>query len=185
MSEQILAETVEEMKMAILACKEKLAAIPDGRVDPAMFDKIEVDYYGSMTPINQLVTFSMPERRLAIMTLLDISMLGKIEQAIRESGLNLKLSNDGKSIHAMGYSLSQESSRRYIVVAQTKAEEGRVSIKISRGKARTALAQLHVDSVAGDEERRRAEIELEEIGDKYLTQIDELLKRKEAELIVV
>lgn len=185
MSEQILAETVEEMKMAILAFKEKLAAIPDGRIDPAMFDKIEVDYYGSKMSINELVTVSMPERGLAILTPVDISLLANMEQAIRKSRPDVSLRTDSKSIRVTARAVSQERSQEYIATAQAKAEEGRVSIKDSRSKARTALAQLPVDSVTSDEEKRRALTELEETGEKYLTQIDELLKRKVTELTII
>lgn len=182
MSEQILAETVEEMKMAILAFKENLAAIPDGRVYPSMFDKIEVDYYGSMISISELVSVSMPERSLAILIPVDISLLGNMEQAIRNSRPDVSLRNDGKSIRVTARLVSQERSKEFMALAQAKAEAGRLSIRVSRQRARTALAQLPINSVAGDEKKRQAETELEKIGDKYLTQIDELLKRKEAEL---
>lgn len=185
MSEQILAETVEEMKTAISAFKEKLAFIPDGSLDTAIFNKIKVDYYGSMMSISELISLSRPERGVAILTPVDIILLGNMEQAIRKSRPDVSLRNDGKSIRVTARAVSQERSKEYIAAAQEKAEEGRLSIGDSRRKARTALAQLPVDSVASDEEQRRALTELEEIGDKYLTQIDELLKRKVTELAAI
>lgn len=183
MIEQILVEADEKMKMAVRAFAENLAAIPTGRAHPAMFNTIEADYYGAMTPINQLAGVSVPEPRLAILTPFDSSVLRNIEQAIRESDLGVNPSNDGRTIRVSFPELTEERRKEYIKVAQAKAEDARVSVRSIRNTAHAALYKLVMDMEAGEDEVRRAEQELDDTTAKYLAQVDELLKHKETELL--
>lgn len=183
--EETLLEAEEKMEKAVVVAKEDFAAIRTGRAHPAMFNKIVADYYGALTPINQLASFSVPEPRMAVVTPFDKSALRNIEQAIRDSDLGVNPSNDGNIIRVVFPELTEERRRDYIKVAKAKAEDARVSIRSVRRKAKEALDKLVKDGEVGEDEGRRAEKELDDTTHKYVAQVDELLKHKEAELLEV
>ncbi len=183
--EETLLEAEEKMEKAVVVAKEDFAAIRTGRAHPAMFNKIVADYYGALTPINQLASFSVPEPRMAVVTPFDKSALRNIEQAIRDSDLGVNPSNDGNIIRVSFPELTEERRRDYIKVARTKAEDSRISIRAVRRKAKEALDKLVKDKETGEDEVRRAEKELDDTTAKYVAQVDELLKHKEAELLEV
>jgi ribosome recycling factor len=183
--EETLLEAEEKMEKAVVVAKEDFAAIRTGRAHPAMFNKIVADYYGAPTPINQLASFSVPEPRMAVVTPFDKSALRNIEQAIRDSDLGVNPSNDGNIIRVVFPELTEERRREYIKVAKGKAEDARVSIRSVRRKAKDAIDKLIKDGETGEDEGRRAEKELDDTTHKYVAQVDELLKHKEAELLEV
>jgi ribosome recycling factor len=183
--EETLLEAEEKMEKAVVVAKEDFAAIRTGRAHPAMFNKIVADYYGAPTPINQLASFSVPEPRMAVVTPFDKTALRNIEQAIRDSDLGVNPSNDGNIIRVVFPELTEERRRDYIKVARGKAEDSRVSIRSVRRKAKDAIDKLVKDGEVGEDEGRRAEKELDDATHKYVAQVDELLKHKEAELLEV
>src|SRR5690242_15224582 len=183
--EETLLEAEEKMEKAVVVAKEDFAAIRTGRAHPAMFNKIVADYYGAPTPINQLASFSVPEPRMAVVTPFDKTALRNIEQAIRDSDLGVNPSNDGNIIRVVFPELTEERRRDYIKVAKGKAEDSRVSIRSVRRKAKDAIDKLVKDGEIGEDEGRRAEKELDDSTHKYVAQVDELLKHKEAELLEV
>jgi ribosome recycling factor len=183
--EETLLEAEEKMEKAVVVAKEDFAAIRTGRAHPAMFNKIVADYYGAPTPINQLASFSVPEPRMAVVTPFDKTALRNIEQAIRDSDLGVNPSNDGNIIRVVFPELTEERRRDYIKVAKSKAEDSRVSIRSVRRKAKDAIDKLIKDGEVGEDEGRRAEKELDDTTAKYVAQVDELLKHKEAELLEV
>jgi ribosome recycling factor len=183
--EETLLEAEEKMEKAVVVAKEDFAAIRTGRAHPAMFNKIVADYYGALTPINQLASFSVPEPRMAVVTPFDKSALRNIEQAIRDSDLGVNPSNDGNIIRVVFPELTEERRRDYIKVAKTKGEDAKVSIRSVRRKAKDAIDKLVKDGEVGEDEGRRAEKELDDTTAKYVAQGDELLKHKEAELLEV
>ncbi|MEU7282708.1 ribosome recycling factor [Streptomyces sp. NPDC045431] len=185
MIEETLLEAEEKMEKAVLVAKEDFAAIRTGRAHPAMFNKIVADYYGAVTPINQLASFSVPEPRMAVVTPFDKSALRNIEQAIRDSDLGVNPSNDGNIIRVVFPELTEDRRREYIKVAKGKAEDSKVSIRSVRRKAKDALDKAVKDGDIGEDEGRRAEKDLEDLTHKYVAQVDELLKHKEAELLEV
>jgi ribosome recycling factor len=183
--EETLLEAEEKMEKAVVVAKEDFAAIRTGRAHPAMFNKIVADYYGAPTPINQLASFSVPEPRMAVVTPFDKSALRNIEQAIRDSDLGVNPSNDGNIIRVVFPELTEERRRDYIKVAKGKGEDAKVSIRSVRRKAKDAIDKLIKDGEVGEDEGRRAEKELDDTTAKYVAQVDELLKHKEAELLEV
>jgi ribosome recycling factor len=183
--EETLLEAEEKMEKAVLVAKEDFAAIRTGRAHPAMFNKIVADYYGALTPINQLASFSVPEPRMAVVTPFDKSALRNIEQAIRDSDLGVNPSNDGNIIRVVFPELTEERRREYIKVAKGKGEDSKVSIRSVRRKAKDAIDKAIKDGDIGEDEGRRAEKELDDLTAKYVAQVDELLKHKEAELLEV
>jgi ribosome recycling factor len=183
--EETLLEAEEKMEKAVVVAKEDFAAIRTGRAHPAMFNKLVADYYGAPTPINQLASFSVPEPRMAVVTPFDKSALRNIEQAIRDSDLGVNPSNDGNIIRVVFPELTEERRREYIKVAKSKGEDAKVSIRSVRRKAKDAIDKLIKDGEVGEDEGRRAEKELDDTTAKYVAQVDELLKHKEAELLEV
>ncbi|QMU72317.1 ribosome recycling factor [Streptacidiphilus sp. P02-A3a] len=185
MIEETLLEAEEKMEKAVAVAKDDFAAIRTGRAHPAMFNKIVAEYYGAVTPINQLASFSVPEPRMAIVSPFDKSSLRVIEEAIRNSDLGVNPSNDGSIIRVNFPQLTEERRREYIKVARTKGEDAKISIRAVRRKAKDVLDKLNKDGEAGEDEVRRAEKELEDVTARYVAQVDELLKHKEAELLEV
>lgn len=183
--EETLLEAEEKMEKAVVVAKEDFAAIRTGRAHPAMFNKIVADYYGALTPINQLASFSVPEPRMAVVTPFDKSALRNIEQAIRDSDLGVNPSNDGNIIRVTFPELTQDRRKEFIKVAKTKAEDSKISIRSIRRKAKEAIDKAIKDGDIGEDEGRRAEKELDDTTAKYVAQVDELLKHKEAELLEV
>jgi len=183
--EETLLEAEEKMEKAVAVAKDDFAAIRTGRAHPAMFSKIVAEYYGAVTPINQLASFSVPEPRMAIVSPFDKSSLRAIEEAIRNSDLGVNPSNDGSIIRVNFPQLTEERRREYIKVARGKAEDAKISIRAVRRKAKETLDKLSKDGEAGEDEVRRAEKELEDVTARYVAQVDELLKHKEAELLEV
>ena len=180
-----LLEAEEKMEKAVGVAKDEFAGIRTGRVTPAMFSRIVVDYYGTTTPVNQLASFSVPEARMVIISPYDKSSMTAIEKAIRDSDLGVNPTNDGSIIRCVFPELSEQRRRDLVKVARTKAEEGRVSVRSIRRHAMERLNKIQKDGEAGEDDVRRAEKELETTTHGYVAQIDDLLKHKESELLEV
>jgi ribosome recycling factor len=180
-----LFDAEERMERAVGFAKDELTTVRTGRANPAMFSRIHVDYYGSQTPINQLASINIPEARMVIIKPYEASQLGSIEKAIRNSDLGVNPSNDGTIIRVVIPQLSEERRREMVKVAKHKGEEARVAIRNVRRKANEELHRIAKDGEAGEDEVARAEKELQHVTDKYVAQVDELVKHKEAELLEV
>jgi ribosome recycling factor len=183
--DEILFEAEEKMEKAVTVAKDDFASIRTGRVTPAMFNKIVAEYYGSLTPINQLASFTLPEPRMVIVQVFDKSSMNAVEKAIRNSDLGVNPSNDGNVIRVLFPDLSEERRREYVKLAGTKAEDSKISIRNIRRKAKDTLDKLSKDGEAGEDDVHRAEKELDDATHKYVAKIDELLEHKKAELLEV
>jgi len=180
-----MLEAEEKMEKAVHVVREDLAGVRTGRATPHMFAKVVVDYYGAMTPVNQLASFHLPEPRMAVITPYDKSSLNAIEKAIRDSDLGVNPTNDGNIIRVVFPQLTEERRKELIKVARNKAEEGRVSIRNVRRHAKDALDKLVKDGQVGEDDVVRAEKELEKLTHTYVEHVDEALRAKEAELLEV
>jgi ribosome recycling factor len=180
-----LLEAEEKMEKAVAVAKEDFTGIRTGRVHPSLFNKITAEYYGTQTPVNQLASFHMPEPRMVIVQPYDKGSMAAIEKAIRTSDLGVNPSNDGVIIRVVFPELSEERRRDYIKIARSKAEDSRVSIRNIRRHAKDSIDKLVKNGEAGEDDGRRAERELDELTHTYTSQVDELLKHKEAELLEV
>jgi len=183
--EETLFEAEEKMEKAVVVAKEEFAGIRTGRAHPAMFAKITAEYYGSQTPVNQLASFHIPEPRMVVIQPFDKSSLASIEKAIRNSDLGVNPSNDGAIIRVNFPELSEERRREYVKIARHKAEDGRIAIRNIRRHSKDALDKLAKNGEAGEDDVHRAVRELDELTHSYVTQVDELLKHKETELLEV
>ena len=188
MSEQIdeiLLEAEDKMDKAIGVARDDFATIRTGRANPAMFNKIVVDYYGSLTPLNQVAGIQTPEPRMIIITPYDKGALGAIEKALQSSDLGINPSNDGSIIRIILPQLTEERRKEFIKVAKAKAEDARVAIRNIRRHAKDLLDRMIKDGDAGEDDVRRAEKHLDEVTHKHVEHVDEILKHKEAELLEV
>jgi ribosome recycling factor len=183
--DETLFDAEEKMEKAVAVAKDDLASVRTGRATPNMFSRVHVDYYGSMTPINQLASINVPEARMAVIKPYDASQLKALETAIRNSDLGLNPSNDGQIIRVVIPQLSEERRREMVKVARGKGEDARVTIRSIRRKAMEELHRIVREGEAGEDEVGRAEKELQHTTDRYVHQVDDLVKHKEAELLEV
>jgi ribosome recycling factor len=180
-----LLEAEEKMEKAVVVAKEEFGGIRTGRAHPAMFNKITAEYYGTQTPVNQLASFHLPEPRMVVIQPFDKSSLPAIEKAIRNSDLGVNPSNDGALIRVVFPELSEERRREFVKVARHKAEDSRVSIRNIRRHAKDSIDKLVKNGDAGEDDGRRAERELDDLTHSHVSQVDELLRHKETELLEV
>ena len=185
MIDETLLDAEDKMDKAVTVAKDDFGSIRTGRATPAMFNKIVVDYYGAITPVNQLASFAVPEPRMAIVQPYDKGALGAIETAIRNSDLGVNPTNDGSIIRIVFPQLSEERRKDLTKVAKIKAEDAKISIRNIRRKAKEELDRMVKDGDTGEDEVARAEKELEKTTAQYVAAVDELLKHKEAELLEV
>ncbi len=185
MIDETLFDAEEKMEKAVSVAKDDLATLRTGRANPAMFSRIVVDYYGAMTPLNQLAGVSVPEARMAVIRPYDVSQLNSMEKAIRDSDLGVNPTNDGTIIRVVIPQLSEERRRDLVKVAHAKGEDARVSIRSVRRKAMEELSRIARDGEAGEDEVNRAEKVLESTTSRYVHQVEDLVKHKESELLEV
>jgi ribosome recycling factor len=183
--DETLFEAEEKMDKAVSVLRDDLATIRTGRATPQMFSKIVVDYYGALTPVNQLATLTAPEPRMAIISPYDKASLTAIEKAIRDSDLGVNPTSDGNIIRVTFPQLTEERRRDLIKVARAKAEDGRIAIRNVRRHAKEALDKLAKDGETGKDDVERAEKELEKTTHRYVESVDDALRSKESELLEV
>ena len=175
----------EDLDKAVTVAKEDFASIRTGRANPALFNKIMVDYYGTYTALSQLASIQVPEARMAIVSPFDKGAMASIEKAIRDSDLGVNPGNDGVVIRVNFPQLTEERRKEYVKVVKTKGEDAKISIRNIRRAAKELLEKAEKDGDIGKDDLTRAEKELEKMTGDHTTMIDELLKHKEAELLEV
>jgi ribosome recycling factor len=183
--EDTLLEAGEKMDKAVEVAKEDFASIRTGRANPGLFAKVMVEYYGSPTPLQQLASFAVPEARTLLITPFDRTVLNDIERALSNSDVGANPSNDGNVIRVVIPELTQERRRDYVKIVRSKGEDAKVSIRNIRRKAKDELDRIVKDGDAGEDDGARAEKELDTLTKAHTDNVDDLLKRKEAELLEV
>lgn len=185
MIDEILLESEERMTNSVEHTREDLTTIRTGRANPAMFNGVIAEYYGVPTPITQMATISVPEPRMLIIKPYEMSAMNEIETAIRNSDLGVNPTNDGQVLRVTIPQLTEERRRDMVKVAKGKGEDGKIAIRNIRRKGMEQLKKLQKDGDAGEDEVQTAEKELDKITQGYVSQVDELVSRKEAELLEV
>jgi ribosome recycling factor len=180
--DSVLREAEDKMQKAVSVNREELASIRSGRATPNLLNRITVDYYGTQTPLNQIANLSVPEPRLLVVAPYDPNSISAIEKAILASDLGITPNNDGQVIRLAFPQLTEERRKEMIKLAHVRAEEGRVSVRGVRRHAKQELERMKKDHTLSEDEERGAEGQLQKITDKYVAEVDENLKRKEAEL---
>ncbi|NWL86422.1 MULTISPECIES: ribosome recycling factor [unclassified Paenibacillus] len=184
MPETIKKHAEERMEKAIQALKRDLATLRAGRATPALLDRIQVEYYGSMTPLNQLANINTPDSRTLMIQPWDKSSLSDIERAIMKSDLGLTPANDGMNIRLSIPPLTEE--RRVELVKMTKkyGEESKVAIRNIRRDANDDIKKLEKTDISEDESRRHQD-DVQKMTDKYIAEVDKVLAAKEKEIMEV
>ncbi|HXV58199.1 MAG TPA: ribosome recycling factor [Gaiellaceae bacterium] len=185
MIEELLDDAKRRMDKSVEATAHEFTTIRTGRASAALLDRVRVDYYGQETPLNQLSTINVPEARLLTIQPYDPSSIKAIERAIQESELGLTPSNDGKVIRLPIPQLTEERRKELVKVVRHLAEEGRVAVRNVRRDVMHHLKELVRDGKVGDDEERRAEDRAQKLTDEHVARIDELLKKKEEEIMEV
>ena len=181
--EDFLADATRRMDKSIESTRQEFNSVRTGRASPALLDRVQVDYYGTPTPLKNLATISAPEPRLLNVQPFDPNSVKAIEKAIQESDLGLQPSNDGKLIRLPIPQLTEERRKELVKVVRHKAEEGKVAARGVRRAARHELEALEHDGDISSDELDRAEKELEKITHHYVAEIDRVLQHKEQELL--
>jgi ribosome recycling factor len=173
------------MDKSVESTRHELSSIRTGRASPALLDRIQIDYYGQLTPLNQMAQIGTPESRLLTIQPYDATQIKAIEKAIMESDLGLTPSNDGKVIRLPIPQLTEERRKEFVKIARHIAEEGRVAVRNVRRDLIKHLEDQVRGGEVGDDEERRAESTGQKLTDDHTKSIDDLLKHKESEIMEV
>ncbi|MEW1833783.1 ribosome recycling factor [Microbacterium sp. NPDC079995] len=180
----ILADTKTRMDRAVEAAKEDFSTVRTGRANPQLFQKVQVEYYGTPTPLAQLASLNAPEARTLVITPYDKSALKAIEQAIRDMpNLGANPTNDGNIVRVTMPELTADRRKEYVKLVKSKAEDAKVHVRGIRRKSKDELDALKGE--VSDDDLARAEKELDAVTKTHVELIDDALKRKEAELLEV
>ncbi|MEW6749528.1 MAG: ribosome recycling factor [Candidatus Latescibacterota bacterium] len=186
MVEEILQEVRALMKKAVEALRRDLAAIRTGRASTSMLEHVRVEYYGNLTPLNQVATLSVPEPRLITIRPWEQKMVAVIEKAIRaDKTLGLNPSNDGSLIRVPIPELTEERRHEIAKLARQRAEEGRVAVRHGRREGMDLVSAAQKDGDISEDEARHAQAEIQKLTDDFVSQIDEIARHKEAEIMQV
>jgi len=185
----VIKETVKEaevrMKGAIASLEEDLNAIRTGRANPALVEKLQVEYYGSPTPLMQLATISVPEPRSLLIRPFDPSTIKTIERAILASELGLTPNNDGKNIRLNLPPLTEERRRDLVKVVHNRLEESRVAVRNVRRDLLKDLREFEHEKMISEDDLKKGEEELQKLTDRIIQQIEAIGERKQKEIMEV
>ncbi len=185
MTEDTILDAIDKMEKAVEHVQNQFTTVRTGRASPALVEKLMVDYYGSMVPVQQLAGVQVPEARQLIVKPHDRGSLGAIEKAIRDSDLGVSPSNDGVIIRLNFPPLTEERRKEYVKVVKNMAEDGRIAVRNIRRDARKHLDAAEKAAEISADELERAEKEIERITHEHVEMIDKAFGRKEHELLEV
>jgi ribosome recycling factor len=183
--DEFVRDATERMAKSVDATHDHFNTVRTGRASAALLDRIQIDYYGTPTPLKNLATISVPEPRLLTIQPFDPGSMKQIERAIQESDLGLTPSNDGKVIRLPIPQPTEERRKELVKIVRHMAEEGRIAIRNVRRDVMRHLEELVRNGEVGDDEERAAEGRVQKITDEHVHKVDDLLKRKEAEIMEV
>lgn len=183
MIESIYDETREKMGKSLTALKNELKRVRTGRASQSLLDGIRVDYYGTVTPLNQMASISVPESRLVIVQPWDVSVIQDIEKAILKSDLGLTPSNDGKLIRISIPPLTEERRKELVKVVNKMAEDHKVAIRNIRRESNELLKGLKKDGDISEDDAFKAQDQVQNITDEHIKRIDGIYKEKEKEIL--
>lgn len=185
MSEEIIRDAENRMKKAVESIKTRLSSLRTGRASPSLLEGIKADYYGTKTPINQMATISVPEARLIVIQPWDKTSIKNIEKAIVEANIGLNPNVDKNVIRLVLPELTEERRKELVRHVHNLAEEGRVAIRNIRREANSEIRKLEKQKELSEDDRYLYEEEIQELTDEYIEEIDELLEKKEKEIMEV
>jgi ribosome recycling factor len=184
MPQSVKKNAEDRMDKAIGALKRDLSTLRAGRATPSLLDKVQVEYYGAMTPVNQLANLSVPDSRTLLIQPWDKSSMGAIEKAIMKSDLGLTPSNDGTVIRIVIPALTEERRTDLVKTTKKYGEEAKVAIRNIRRDANDEIKKLEKSGVSEDESRRHQE-DIQKFTDKFIAEVEKVLAAKEKEIMEV
>lgn len=185
MMDDLLKNTEEKMKKSIAILKNELMSIRAGRANPALLDRISIDYYGTMTPINKLATITAPEPKVIIIQPWDTSKISEIEKAIQKSDLNINPTSDGKIIRLVFPDLTEERRKELVKLVHKKGEEAKVAVRQIRRDANDTIKKMDKNGEISEDEKLKSEENVQKLTDKYIKEIDKILEQKEKEIMEI
>lgn len=185
MIDDVLGELRQRMRKSVEVLQDDLVALRTGRASPALVEKLPVEYYGSMTPLNQMASIAVPEPRLLVIRPWDPSALSDIERAILRSDLGLTPMNDGKLIRLNIPRLTEERRRELVKVVARRVEEARIAIRNVRRDALKDLQEFEKEKMISEDDFFRGKDEVQKLTDEFIEEIDEIGKRKEEEVMEI
>jgi ribosome recycling factor len=183
--DDFLGDATGRMDKSVEATHDHFNSVRTGRASAALLDRIQIDYYGTATPLKNLATINVPEPRMLTIQPFDPGSIKQIEKAIQESDLGLTPSNDGKVIRLPVPQLTEERRKELVKIVRAMAEEGKVAVRNVRRDTMKHLEDLVRNGDVGDDEERAAETRVQKLTDEHVAKIDDILKRKEAEIMEV
>jgi len=183
--DDLLQDARDRMSKSVESTRSEFNSVRTGRASPSLLDRVNVDYYGTATPLNQLATISASEARLLTIQPYDQSSIKAIEKGILESDLGLTPSNDGKLIRLAIPELTEERRRELVKVVRHIAEEGRVAVRNVRRDCMHHLRELRDSGESGSDDEHRAEVELQKLTDARIAELETALRQKEEEILEV
>lgn len=183
--ETVFNKTKEKMEKCLTALERDFAAVRAGRANPAVLDKVMVDYYGVPTPINQMAAISVPEARLLVIQPWDASTLREIEKAINTADIGINPQNDGKVIRLTFPQLTEEHRKTLQKDISKRGEEAKVAIRNVRRDSMDDIKKLKKDNEITEDEQKDGEKKLQDITDDYVKQVESITKKKEEEILSI
>jgi len=178
-------EADQAMNAAVEAMRREFSTVRTGKATPALLDTVKVEAYGTQMPLNQVSSISTPDPTLIVVQPFDQTLIGAIEKGILTADLGFNPSNDGNLIRVPIPPLNEERRKEYVKILHKMAEEGRVSIRHARHKARGTIQELVKEHELGEDDGRRQTAKVEELTHEYTEAIDDLLKKKEEEVMAI
>jgi ribosome recycling factor len=185
MYKELIVKSEDLMKKSISFLKEELATIRAGKANPKLVDKIQVSYYGTMTPLNQIANISVPEPRMLLIQPWDANALKDIERALLTSDLGINPTNDGKMIRLVIPILTEERRKELLKVVKREIENSKIAVRNIRRDANDEIKKLEKQSEISKDDLKRAEDEMQKLTDRYISIIDDIYKDKEIEILEV
>lgn len=175
----------EKMEKTLAVLKHELATLKAGRANPSLLDRISVEYYGALTPLNQLANIAAPEPRVLTISPWDAKAIPMIEKAILKSDLGINPSNDGKMIRLVIPQLTEERRKDLVKVVKKLTEEAKVAIRNIRREANENIKKLKKDGEITEDDLKKSEESIQKITDKYIKEADKVMEMKEKEIMEV
>jgi ribosome recycling factor len=185
MIDEVLAEVRVHMKKTVEVLQDDLLTLRTGRASPALVERLPIEYYGTMTPLNQMASIAVPEPRLLVIRPWDPSALSAIERAILKSDLGLTPANDGKLIRLNIPRLTEERRRDLVKLVSKRVEEARISVRNLRRDALNDLKEFEKEKMISEDDFFMGKEEIQDLTDEFIAKIDDIGKRKEEELMEI
>lgn len=181
--EAVRLEAEDRMTKAVAHARQEFAGVRSGRANPGLVEKLPVDYYGAVVPLQQMASFSVPEARLLVISPFDKGAMSAIEKSIRDANLGLNPSNDGAAIRLSFPPLTEERRKDFVRMVKQKAEDGRMAVRSARRDSRKDLESLEKDGDISEDDLRRAAADLDKLTKRFEADIEAALETKTTELM--